>query len=110
MREFADDHHAGRDADAYAESLGRRPQLAYGLDQLQACRDGPLGIVLLGHRITEIRKNAIAEISRDQTAAGFPQFSSPGADKVASVTFIEILGIEALGERYSSRQDRKTSR
>jgi hypothetical protein len=102
MRELSDNHNAGGNADAYAESLGRWPQLTYGLDQLEACRDGPLGIILLGHRITEIRKNAIAQISGDQATAGFHDFRRLA--QIRSKDVIEILGIEALGEGYRAHK------
>jgi len=66
------------------------------------------GIVLLGHRITEIRKNAIAEISCDQATAGLDDFRR--LTQICGKDVIVVLGVEALGEGPPSPQDRKTSR
>jgi hypothetical protein len=96
MNEISNDHGARGNADADAESLGRRAQLAHRLDQLQARGDGLLGIILMGRRVTEICKNAVTQISGDQASAGL--YNCRRLTKIGGKDVIKIFRIEALSE------------
>jgi hypothetical protein len=65
--QVADDHEASCDADARLEGHAGL-QATHGSDQLQPCAHGAFCVVLMRLRISEIHKDTIAHVLRDEAA------------------------------------------
>ena len=64
--QIADDHQPGGDADARLKLDGFDIEATHNVDEAQPGPDRPLGIVLMGSRVTEIDQDAVAHIFRNK--------------------------------------------
>jgi hypothetical protein len=99
-------HHdqPGRNADAGLQRHARFQGSKRG-NQLQSRPYCPLGIVLVSARITEIHKNAIAHVFRDEPVEAAHRLGD--AFLIGGNEFPQVLGVHARGKRRRADQVRE---
>src|SRR5262249_51284372 len=105
--QVSDDHETGADADPYLQPV-RCLKLADSFDNVQTGPNGPLRIILVRLRVTEIDENAVAHILRNEAAEGIDLMRDTtviGADDLAEVLWIH-LGNKLRRANQIAKQDR----
>ena len=87
--QISNDNHARANGDAGLQRyIPGRFQGADGLEDCEAGKDRPLGVVLIRGWIPEVREHPIAQVLRDHAAEGFDFVRATGVKRSDDVTLL----------------------